>query len=198
MSAIMDLLGKEMTGEAIKEISAQTGIEEEQAAAVVNGAVPLLLKALARNTDDPQGAEALAEALKQDHDGSILDDIPGFVNQANTAPGQAILKHVLGDRIMTVARGLAKLIGIESETVDRILAILAPIVLAALARQQQSEGLDVGALAGLLGQEKKTAESRAPEAMDILSSLLDSDGDGDISDDVADMGTKLLTGLLSR
>ena len=198
MSAIMDLLGKEMTGEAIKEISAQTGIEEEQAAAVVNGAVPLLLKALARNTDDPQGAEALAEALKQDHDGSILDDIPGFVNQANTAPGQAILKHVLGDRIMTVARGLAKLIGIESETVDRILAILAPIVLAALARQQQSEGLDVGALAGLLGQEKKTAESRAPEAMDILSSLLDGDGDGDISDDVADMGTKLLTGLLSR
>ncbi|MCB1315131.1 MAG: DUF937 domain-containing protein [Leptospiraceae bacterium] len=198
MSAIMDLLGKEMTGEAIKEISAQTGIEEEQAAAVVNGAVPLLLKALARNTDDPQGAEALAEALKQDHDGSILDDIPGFVNQANTAPGQAILKHVLGDRIMTVARGLAKLIGIESETVDRILAILAPIVLAALARQQQSEGLDVGALAGLLGQEKKTAESRAPEAMDILSSLLDGDGDGDISDDVAEMGTKLLTGLLSR
>ena len=50
---------------------------------------------MARNTSNQQGAESLHNALQKDHDGSILDNLGGFLNNAQSGPGAGILRHVL-------------------------------------------------------------------------------------------------------
>ena len=62
-------------------------------------ALPLLLGALSRNASQGDGASSLHQALANDHDGSILDDIGGFLGSGNTSSGNDILGHVLGGHL---------------------------------------------------------------------------------------------------
>ena len=67
-------------------------------------AVPLLVGAMQRQAASPTGLDALAGALDRDHDGSILDDIGGFLGSGGTVGrGAGILGHVLGARQDNVA-----------------------------------------------------------------------------------------------
>ena len=73
--------------------------------------------------------------------------------------------------------------------------MLAPLVMGMLGKNQRQQGLDIGGLTDLLGGERKAAQKRAPEAVDLIGSLLDSDGDGSVTDDLAKLGGNLLGGL---
>ena len=80
-------------------------------------------------------------------------------------------------------------------SVTKIIAMVAPLVMGALGRSKQQQGLDAGGLASMLGQEREVARQRSPEAVDMLTRFLDADDDGSAMDDVAAMGTKLLGSL---
>jgi len=67
-----------------------------------------------------------------------------------------------------------------------------------LGRSQKKEGLDVGALVGMLGAERTQARRMAPQSTGLLGKLLDADGDGDVMDDVAKIGGGLLSKLFGR
>lgn len=47
-------------------------------------------------------------------------------------------------------------------------------------------------LAEALGSERRSAQKAAPDAMKVFSDLLDTDGDGQVMDNVAQIGTSLL------
>ena len=56
-----------------------------------------ILGAMANNASKPGGADSLLGALQKDHDGSILDNLGGFLGQPNTDDGNGILGHVFGN-----------------------------------------------------------------------------------------------------
>ena len=87
---------------------------------------------------------------------------------------------------------------IDIGSITKLLTMAAPLVLGLLGRSQRKDGLDVGALTGLLGSEREHARRMAPQSTGLLSQLLDADGDGDITDDVARIGGGLLSRLFSR
>ena len=58
----------------------------------------MLVGALARNAQDPSKAGALSNALSRDHDGSVLDDVAGYLGRGDDADGDGILGHVLGGK----------------------------------------------------------------------------------------------------
>jgi hypothetical protein len=60
----------------------------------------------------------------------------------------------------------------------------------ALGRTQRQQGLDVGALAGLLGGASQQMQESSP-ALGMLSQLLDADHDGSALDDVLRMAGNL-------
>lgn len=193
---ILDLVMKSLGSGEIKQIGNQLGTTPEQTSRAVSAALPLLLGALGRNSAQPEGAAALSRALNRDHDGSILDNLAGFLGQGTTAPGDSILKHVLGSGRERVESGLGQAAGLEGPAVSKLLALLAPVVMGALGKAQATRSVDPQSLSGVLREEAKQG---APQAqLDGLLSLLDTNQDGQVVDDIARIGSQLLGGLFGR
>ncbi len=202
----MDLLGtltQSLGGNTLGQLSRAVGADERTTQRAAMAALPLLLGAMNRNTNDPQGAASLASALDRDHDGGLLDHLGGFLGGlgGGTAPagaaaaipglspragnGAGILGHIFGDRLGGVERGVGKATGLDSGQTTRLLMALAPMVMAALGRKKRAEGLDAGGLSDLLGRESTRARQAAPDdLLGSLGSLLDRDGDGSPINDV--------------
>ena len=132
-------------------------------------------------------AQSLERAVSQDHDGSILNDVPGFINRAESGPGAGILNHVLGDRQQTVQNGLSQATGLDTGKTAQLLMMLAPLVMGALGRAKQERNLDAGGLSTLLAGENEHLKESAPGVMGALSRFLDRNQDGSVMDDVSGM-----------
>ncbi|HYQ84714.1 MAG TPA: DUF937 domain-containing protein, partial [Rubrobacter sp.] len=89
--------------------------------------------------------------------------------------------------------GLGRATGLDAGTMAKLLALLAPIVLGYLGRQQRQSNLDAGGLSDYLGGERQRIEQN-PQANKGLGSLLDADGDGQILDDLMGMAGGFLGG----
>jgi hypothetical protein len=197
--SLLAMLSQQIDSQTVRQIGGQLGVDQKTAGSAISAALPVLMGALARNTQDGGGAGALASALDRDHDGSILDDIGGFLGQSGQAQsmGEAILGHVLGGgQTQAAKQAIGKSTGLNAGQVGQLLAMLAPIVMGFLGRQKRSEGLDGGDLSAMLGKERQRIENAQPGAGGLLSQILDQDGDGDVGDDLVNLGSKLLGGFL--
>lgn len=192
--SILNLLSGQVQQQAVAGIGERLGLDSKQSEAAVAAAMPLLIKAMARNASDG-GAEDLAGALERDHDGSILDDLPGLLTGGKTAAGAGILKHVLGGKQAVVASGIARAAGLDSSQSSEVMKMIAPVVLGALAKEKAENGLGAGDLIELLNGDTARLEKQNPDVMGILGNLLDADDDGEIADDLVRIGGKLLGGL---
>jgi hypothetical protein len=194
MSDLLQLLTQQLGGNAVGQMSQQTGLDPATVSNVTAAAVPLLVSALARNASSEQGAASLAGALARDHDGGVLDDVAGFFGSGGAASsaGAGILGHVLGGRQDTVATSLGAATGANSAQVMQILQMLAPIVMGAVGRSaRQQSSLNPADLAAMLGQQRGAVEQQMPSGLGgMLTNLLDSNHDGSVIDDLGSMASK--------
>ena len=63
MDSITQLIVQQIAGPAVRQIAQRMGVSESTAEHAVRLAVPLLVAALARNAAQPQGAQALQQAV---------------------------------------------------------------------------------------------------------------------------------------
>jgi hypothetical protein len=96
MSDLKELLNGALGGYTKSEISRELGADEGATGNAIQAALPMLMAALHRNSSDPRGADALHQALARDHDGSLLDNLSGFLGNAQSGSGPGILRNVLG------------------------------------------------------------------------------------------------------
>jgi hypothetical protein len=68
-----------------------------------------------------------------------------------------------------------------------LLETLAPLVMGSLGKAQQENGLDASGLSNLLNSQQNEAQANAPDAMSMLSSMLDQNNDGSSMDDLKRM-----------
>ncbi len=193
---IQGLLGQVLSGNNLGAISQSIGADESTTGSAIQAALPMIVGALAKNASTDEGAGALAGALDRDHDGSMLDDLAGFVlgGGAQQANGAGILGHIFGDRQEAVEQGVSQASGVDMSTIAKLLPILAPIVLGYLGRQKQEQGLDPASLAGMLGGATQQMQQEQSPLMGMLSAVLDSNHDGSMMDDAI----RLAGGFLSR
>jgi hypothetical protein len=196
MDSIFEALGALQGQDAVRTLSRTLGTDEGATGGAVAAALPVLIGALSRNASTREGSQALSSALGR-HDGGILGDLMGALGGGASQDGSAILGHLLGARRGSVETQLGRSTGLDAGSVQKLLATLAPLVLGALGSAQRKQGLDADGLGRALGQERERVASAAPEAMSTFERLLDSDGDGEIGDDVARLGGQLLGSLFS-
>lgn len=175
----------QLQGAPIQQISSQLGIGEQQASQAVGAALPLLMGALGRNASQPQGAQALLGALQKDHAGGsgsiagLLGAVLGGGGGRQT-DGAGILGHILGGSQPRAEAGVAQAAGLDANKAGQLLKVLAPLVMAFLARQATRQGqASPQALGTMLGQEERQIR-RESGVGDLLGAVLDQDGDGEL------------------
>jgi hypothetical protein len=149
MSAVEDILSQIPLG----QLAGQLGVNEQEAEQAARTALPALLGGIQANTEDPGGASSFAQAVQQ-HDPSLVEGGVDL-NQVDRGDGQKIVNHVFGARHDQVVQQLGGVGGSGgSALIQKLLPILAPIVMAYIAKQLTGATSNVGAdggLGGLLG-----------------------------------------------
>lgn len=191
MDAISQQILQQLSGDSLSKIGAQIGADESTTSNALSVVLPTLVAALSRNAADPNGAESLHSALARDHDGSLLDNLGGLLNDPMLADGAGILGHILGGKRDSVETGLSKGTGLDASTIARLLQIAAPIVLAYLGRKSAEKSLDPGGLSSYLDETTRPAEAEEPGLMGAVTNMIDSNDDGSVVDDLARMAGSL-------
>jgi hypothetical protein len=186
MNILSQTITQQIAGAAASKLAARFGISESTAQTAVQLAVPLIVAALARNAAQPQGAQDLHDAVARDHNGSIWDNLTEYLNNPAAANGAGIIGHVLGGQRPAVENNLAQAAGLDQGSAGSVLEVVAPLVMGALGREQQQNGLDAGGLSQYLGEQQQ-AQSANPDLMASISSMLDSNNDGSVVDDLSRM-----------
>ena len=203
-SLIDDLLGQ-LQGAPAGQIAQQLGTDPNTAQDAIAAALPMIVGALGRNAQQPGGATDLFSALQRDHGagaggmdlgsmlggllgggnagglgglGGLLGSVLGGAPASRQLDAGGILGHIFGGAQPRAESGLGQATGLNSGQAGQLLKILAPIVMAFLARQVSARNMDAGGLGG-----------------GLMNAVLDQDGDGDVDlSDLLRMGGSLLGG----
>ena len=187
MNVISEMITQRISGAVAAQLSQRLGVSESTAQTAVQLAVPVILAALARNASKPECAQELHQAVASDHDGSILDQLSSYMGNPEAANGSGILGHVLGGQRPVVENNLAQATGLNPNSAGSLLEMLAPMVMGAVGREQQQNGLDANGLSEFLVQQQQAEVQSNPDLMGTLSSMLDSNRDGSVTDDLSRM-----------
>lgn len=153
MSAIDDILSQIPLG----QLAARLGTDEQTAEAATRSALPALLGGIEANAQDPDRAASLTEALGQ-HSPSLIDGGVDL-NQVDANQGDQIVSHIFGGNREAVtnelgAGGLTGGGALGSGMLQKLLPILAPIVMSYLAKRVMgggAGGTGQGGLGDVLG-----------------------------------------------
>ena len=203
MANLLDLLQGQLDDNLIGQLSNQLGgVDQKQTATAAQGIMSTLVSALAKNAMNPEKAPGLVNALENDHDGGILENLSGLLGgnvapqHARAANGAGIIKHLLGPQQSGAIDMISKMSGLDSSKTGNLMSMLAPVVMGMLGQQKKQQGLDIGGIAGLLSNTVQNQRSSGNPLMDMATRFLDQDGDGSALDDVAGMVGKGLLGKL--
>ena len=190
MSVNLESLMQVFGGDVLEKMSGQIGADKNQTQAALGSVLPLLVSAMAKNSATPQGASALQGAIEKDHDGSILNNLSGFLGGGGAeSAGAGILGHILGGNQNSVQKYVSEDSGLSSDAVGSLMKMAAPILMGSLGAQSKSSGGGIGDLLGALSGQ---VAQKAPESQGIFAQLLDSNNDGSVVDDVAKLGMSML------
>lgn len=189
MFSLEDLLGQQQGNQAVEQISSSIGANSTVTNSAIQMALPMILGALAKNTQQSGGAEALSNTLQKNHDGGILDNLGGFLGGDNqdTNNGIGILGHIFGNKQGAAAQQVSQQSGLDIGQVAQLFITLAPIVMGFLGKKKTEQNLDANGLSNLLGEQQQTMQSSGNPMMDMVSGFLDQDKDGSAMDDLASM-----------
>ena len=198
---LLELLQNQLSDDVVDQLSTSIRADKETTVEAANGVFATLVSALSRNAAKPEAGNALLSALDRDHDGSILNDVMGLIGggqpRAKASNGLGILEHILGGKTNNVVQMVSKTSGLDFLKSAELMKMLAPIVMGTLGQAKKQNGFDLGGLASILsGTVSQAAKKR--EGMGLIEKVLDADGDGNIMDDIAGMGMKVLGGLFRK
>ena len=192
MASINEGLLTQLQGAPMERIAQQLGLDPAQAAQAVQSALPLLMGALGRNTQQPAGAQSLFGALQKDHTGLDLGSVLGSV-LGGGGQGGSILGHIFGQRREVASEGLGQVTGLSSDKASMLLKVLAPLVLAYLGKRMFDKRADARADAGdampaatpqvlseTLGKEEERITQQGGATPGLLGAIFDRNRDGNV------------------
>lgn len=192
LEALLGLL----QGQDLGQLAEQVGGNEGQVKNGVMAALPAMLTALSKNTGTEKGAQELNNALETKHDGSILNNLSGYLSNPDLKDGAGILNHLFGNQTSNVANAVSQSSGLDTNGSMKMLQMLAPILMGMLGQQKKQNNLDaegIGNLTSMLAS-NFGSEAGASGIMDVVTNLLDENKDGNVMDDIMGMVGKFFGG----
>jgi len=168
MNLIEQLMGQLNTQENTEKISGAVGADQDSTKNALSNIIPILTKALGN-----QDANEMGNMLEQAKQGS--------------GNAQEMVSNLLGDKANLIQQFLGKTTSMDSSQSSSFLNQVLPMVMGALGQKQQEEGLDNAQLSSALNESNEKA-AQGNSQFSQLTALLDKDGDGEITDDLINMG----------
>lgn len=200
MSNLINEVSRQLNDNVIMQLAKQVGASNpNQVKAASQGISELLLSAISRSASNQQTGGGLMSALERDHDGGILGNLLGTltgqqkVSNPKTMNGDGIVSHLLGNKQLEAAQLIAQMSGLDIFKSGVLMQLIAPVVMGVVGQKKQSNGLDLGGLANiLLGGGQSQQSQQGGGLGNIVGKLLDQDGDGNMMDDLLNIGMKIL------
>ncbi len=173
LKALLDAGG----GRNIAEAGQRFGIDQNSTQQVVAKLLPALAAGLKKNVSQSGGLESLVSALGRGSHQRYLDDAAAVTGPESVTEGNAILGHLFGSKDVSrqVASRASESTGVDVGAIKKLLPVIASMAMGALSKQtNRGAQLDSSGAAGMLG------------------GLLDRDGDGQVFDDLLNLGKKFL------
>jgi len=197
MSNLINEVSRHLNDDVIVQLSRQIGAQDpNKVKRAAQGITELLINAMNKNATQQESGGGLFGAIKKDHDGGILGNLMGVlsgqkkVNNPKTMNGSGIVNHLLGNRQLEAAQIISQMSGLDIFKSGVLTQLIAPVIMGVVGQQQKSNGLDLGGLAQvLMGGSQGTQRSGNGG---IFKKLLDMDGDGNMMDDLLNIGMKIL------
>ena len=180
---LLESLLKAGGGSVVQEIGKNLGLGQGDTEKAVRGLGPALTRGLSRNAQKPGGVEAIMKALSKGGHEKYVDQPESLGNQESINDGNAILGHIFGSKDVSrnVAGQAAQTTGIDPGILKKMLPMLAAAAMGSMSKQTSGGGL-LSQLTGGGGQ--------GNQGGGLLKGFLDSDGDGDVADDLLNMAKK--------
>ena len=179
MDSLYDTIQRTLSGERAQQLGNRIGTTPDQAQTAVRAALPTLVAALSNNAQRPEGASAILNALRKDHDGRILDEVDAYLRGERESDGEGILRHVLGDNRGRVEQGVSQFVKLDAKTIGQLLVVLGPLLMGVLGKMRKNNDVrDEDDLRKILRREERTTQRRDRDVSDILREVLRGKGTG--------------------
>jgi hypothetical protein len=164
MGNFIDEFMGSLGGDVSKQISSTLNLDQNQVSKMIPQVAPLILGGLKKQKDEHGGEARVDHILNKYGSVSVLDNLSDlFSSKAADENPDPDLGGLLAGSGNQAANLLSQQFNISGGTANKLIPMLAPVILGFLTKKRDQEGL------GSSG----------------ISSLLDQDGDGSILDDVA-------------
>lgn len=168
IDSITDIMNVSSNAPQMQALGKKTGVEPGTVSKLAMLAIPLILRAISKNMESNEGKDALHSTLEK-HRGktgaaSSLEDL---VTKADPQDGDKILNHAFGNKEQVIGQ-IARQTGIDQSTVGKVLASVAPVILAALADKKEEQNLDADGVAQQTDVFRQQAEEKAAGSFDLM------------------------------
>ena len=153
---IQNIIQKYVSGLIAEKISKTMGLSEAQVAALLEKILPLFTAALAKNAAaSDQGKQSLFAAIRDDHDGSVFNQLDDVVRDPKALKGDKILQHIFGAEEEVLETQVATDVGVSKEQSQQVFQMVAPLVMGALGKEQSDKKFGIDDMMGMLGNDQK-------------------------------------------
>jgi hypothetical protein len=170
MPTILESLASTFSPDAVGDIGKALGADSSAVSKGLGVVGPLLLNGMAKQAAQPGGAEALVRLLPEGS-GGLLGNLGGLLGSltAGAAGGTSAQASLLGPGVNAIGAALSRALGFN---VTPLLGLAAPALLGIVGKAFQSQKLDAGGLAAMLGRESQAfaADPANRDTMTLVSS----------------------------
>ena len=153
METIMKMM---LQSGALDQVSGMLGVDGKSAESAIEYVMPMLLQGMQGQMKNEETKYGCMQALN-DHSKQDTRDLRKAVKDADVDDGAKIVKHLLGAQEEEVAAKATKKSGLDTKTILKIMAILAPILMSKMGQTAKTE----------------TARSSSGDMMKVVGGLLD-------------------------
>jgi hypothetical protein len=176
--SLLDIVQQHLGPNEIQQISQHIGADQTTTSNAIRAAIPMLVGGMAHTAQQPGGANAIQSAVENHAPADMpggLGNLAAMLGGASSGAGGGLLGNILGKHTATVQNGVQTATGLDASKVKSLLAILAPIVMAAIAKHQASQPSGgSGGLGSILQQAASAAQqnSGSPQVGGVLGQIL--------------------------
>jgi len=185
---ILETLLSGQNAQLVSQLAKNTGLDSTDVQKIIGQLVPALSQGIKTNVSQSGGVEQLINALSKGNHQHYIDKPESLTDASAVTEGNSILGHILGSKEASrnMATQAAQTTGVSNDIVKQLLPLVATAIMGALSKETSNSpigGVGNLNLSSLLG-------NNASPVVGMVTSFLDTNNDGDITDDLFNLAKK--------